>query len=271
MTNSSMKTITWNMRRAKKGSSAWSYFNELNPDIALLQEVTSYPESLSNTYSILFCKAFTKDGTEQSFGTAIFIKGGSLEVIPFLAKEAWVNNELTRLQGNILPVTITLPNGKNINIVNVYSPAWPIDRKRLAGINLDYLKSELTKDIWAIDLVQAVLRNQDLEETDWILGGDLNSSVTFDTKFPVGLRNNQEILDRLKQNYGLVECLHFKQGKLTPTFKSNKTKKVVDQIDHIFVKESMLPRVRTCIIGDQERVFGASLSDHLPIILDLEI
>jgi exonuclease III len=39
-----MRIVTWNCRRAKANSSLWSYFEELSPDVAVLQEVGGIPQ-----------------------------------------------------------------------------------------------------------------------------------------------------------------------------------------------------------------------------------
>ena len=48
-----MRVITWNMRRAKTGSPSWEYFNEIDPDVALLQEINELPESIIDKYDHL--------------------------------------------------------------------------------------------------------------------------------------------------------------------------------------------------------------------------
>jgi hypothetical protein len=43
--------VTWNLHHAKVSSLAWDYLLELNPDIALLQEVGIVPEKISSRFS----------------------------------------------------------------------------------------------------------------------------------------------------------------------------------------------------------------------------
>jgi len=45
-----MRVVVWDMRKATNASPAWNYFLELAPDLALLQEVGSIPETVGRTY-----------------------------------------------------------------------------------------------------------------------------------------------------------------------------------------------------------------------------
>jgi endonuclease/exonuclease/phosphatase family metal-dependent hydrolase len=106
-----------------------------------------------------------------------------------------------------------------------------------------------------------------MNELPWIVAGDLNSSVTFDKPRP---RGNQEIQDRMS-DLGFTECLNFHQGELTPTFKNPSNKQIVHQMDHLFVTEHLRSKLLSCTIGDADRVFTGSLSDHLPIIAEFNM
>lgn len=71
-----MRVVSWNMRRAtRRSTNAWKYLAELNPDLAFLQEVISFPDEFKADYRILFRKAISKNGRPQVFGTAIVVKG----------------------------------------------------------------------------------------------------------------------------------------------------------------------------------------------------
>jgi hypothetical protein len=60
----------------------------------------------------------------------------------------------------------------------------------------------LTEILWS-----AIL-NENIKDLPWIVAGDLNSSVTFDTMWQEGPRGNQEIQDRMSA-LGFTECLRF--------------------------------------------------------------
>ena len=66
----------------------------------------------------------------------------------------------------------------------------------------------------------------------------------------------------------MIECLRKKKGKLMPTLRNPRDGMVIHQMDHLFITDSLAPRLVSCNIGNPERVFGESLSDHLPIVAD---
>lgn len=259
---------TWNIRRATKKSSAWDYFSKFNPDISLLQEINSIPEFILNDYSVLQKKALGKTGNPQVFSTVILVKGTINYEIELSTQWDWLNDELKLFDGNLLAANITLSNGESFNVYSVYSPAWPIDKNRLTGIDVTEVKLKNNPDIWATELLWASLLNQDLKSAPWIIGGDLNSSVTFDYMLGNQPRGNQEIQDRMT-DMGFKEALASFQGQLTPTFRNPKGGKIIHQMDHVFLSLNLHSRLNNCYVGEHHQVFGQSLSDHLPIITEL--
>lgn len=158
---------------------SWEYLLELNPDVALLQEVNSIPDFIQNEFECLYRKAIKKNGQSQHFGTAILVKGKIIKPIQ-------------------------------------------------------------------------------------------NSSPTFDYLWKGGPHGNQEVLDRMNA-LELVECLFHSKGVLTPTFKNATDKKVIHQIDHLFVSADLISNLGFCETGNAQHIFENSLSDHLPIIADFSV
>ena len=110
----------------------------------------------------------------------------------------------------------------------------------------------------------------------WIVGGDFNSSETFDKEWQIKnnisydlqSHGNKEILDRMV-NLGFTECLRkYNNDKIIPTFKHSKGE-IAHQMDHLFVTERLITKLINCTVGDQTIVFD-KLSDHLPIIADFK-
>ena len=77
---------------------------------------------------------------------------------------------------------------------------------------------------------------------------------------------NKEIRDRM-YNLGFKECLLEYNGKLVPTFK-NTSGEVLHQLDHLYVTNNIFSRLIECKVGDKNKIFNKSLSDHLPIIAE---
>ena len=258
---------------------SWEYLSEIKPDIALLQEVNSIPESIQNEFTCLYRKAMKKTGQPQNFGTAILLKGRIKRPIDLSSEWEWVSRELKIFNGNLVAAEVILDSGSEFNVMSVHSPAWPIDPNRLVGADISEVadndikcvKLEHNPKVWATELLWATLRfHLPISDKPWIVGGDLNSSVTFDTMWPGGPHGNQEVLDRMHA-LNLTECLFHSNGKLIPTFKNAGRPKVIHQIDHLFISNSILPALQSCFVGDAVRIFDAKMSDHLPIIADFSI
>ena len=98
-----------------------------------------------------------------------------------------------------------------------------------------------------------------------LVGGDFNSSETFDYMWKNGPSGNKEVLDRM-ESLGLTECLKSHNGQLTPTFKNPSNGKIIHQLDHLFVTDGLNTALERCFTKDKSTVFDESLSDHLPII-----
>ena len=270
-----MRVITWNIHCAKFESPVWKFLMEMKPEIILLQEVGSIPEGIKEEYDVLSRIAIYKTGRPQKFSTVVLIKGKIIGEIPLSSDFEWVNSELDFFKGNLIGCIIQLPNQAPINVVSVYSPAWPVDRARLNGIDVSPVKLKLNPDVWVTEIIWAALKNIVRPNEKWIIGGDYNSSETFDqewqdkkgVKFGIRSYGNKEILDRMVE-LGFTECLRrFNNDKIIPTFKHSSSG-IEHQMDHLFVTNNLFSRLSKCVVGEHSVIFNRALSDHLPIIAD---
>ena len=126
-----MRVITWNIHGAKSDSPVWDYLLEKNSDITLLQEVGSIPDKIKEKYDSLSRVAIYKTGKPQKFSTAVLTRGKIISEISLSSEFEWVNRELDFFKGNLISCIIQLPNQEPINVVSVYSPAWPVNKDRL--------------------------------------------------------------------------------------------------------------------------------------------
>src|SRR6185312_1561139 len=120
-----------------------------------------------------------------------------------------------RFQGNLISTRVQ--HGETLlRVVSVHSPAWEIDRSRLAGIDKSAVQLALSPDVWLSDCLWATLPREPSEA--WIVGGDFNLSETFDA-WKGGPRGNREYLERMAAR-GFTECLREVTGRVTPTFRN---------------------------------------------------
>lgn len=271
-----MRVITWNLHGAKKTSEVWQIILNLKPDIALLQEVGSIPEEINNQYDIFSKIAIYKTGKPQRFSTAVLVKGRVIQEIKLEATHGWVNKELDFFKGNFIACKVELKSNQQFNVVSVYSPAWPVDKNRIKDIDVSDVKLTKNPEVWATEIIWSALKNTITENDAWIVGGDYNSSETFDRDYQIkhGLKGglvsegNKEIRDRM-YSLGFKECLLEYKQKLTPTY-MHTNKKIIHQLDHLYVTTNLFARLLKCDAGDRSIIFGKFLSDHLPIIADFK-
>lgn len=269
-----MRAITWNIHGADKESLVWKLLFELQPDLVLLQEVRSIPDKVKRVFDVLSRVAIYKTGRPQRFSTAVLVKGKIINEISLKSEYEWVNHELEFFKGNFISCTVLPQNQEPLNVVSVYSPAWPVDKDRLKGIDVSPVKLKSNPEVWVTEIIWSALKNTISSNENWIVGGDYNSSETFDKdwqdknriKFGIRSSGNKEILDRMYE-LGFTECLRKYNDKIIPTFKHS-NKEIAHQLDHLFVTNKWCSRLKRCQVGDRSVIFGKSLSDHLPIIAD---
>ncbi len=270
-----MKVITWNVHGSKGTSPVWDVLRDLRPDIALLQEVGSIPTQVGDDFAILSRPATRKSGKAQRFHTAVLVKGEILGEIALTSRQSWITSELEFFKGNVVGCRVQPEGQPPVTAVSVYSPAWPVSRERLKDIDVSQVKTAMNPDVWLTDILCSALGNSGRGEESWVVGGDCNSSETFDAdwqdknKRTFGIRSsgNAEMLARMSR-LGFTECLRKISGdNIIPTFKHSRGL-IAHQLDHLFVSSDLSSRLGGCVVGNPEIIFGKGLSDHLPIIAE---
>jgi endonuclease/exonuclease/phosphatase family metal-dependent hydrolase len=264
----STRVVTWNCRRAGATHAAWEYLRALAPDIALLQELTGVPEWAHSEFDLRLATPPTKGDRPQRFQSALLIRGRIGAPVTFRSRIPWVNDELERFGPNLLAHQIELEAGPRLNVACVYSPAWPVSRTRLEGLDLSGVKLTQNPDVWVSDLLVAALRDTPAGHLPWIVAGDFNACETFDS-WKGGPRGNREWLDRMAA-LGFTECLRYSRGALTPTFRRPGKALAHCQIDHLFASAELKVHLVSCRVEPPEQIYEQGLSDHLPIVSEFD-
>jgi exodeoxyribonuclease-3 len=260
-----VKIVSWNVRRAREGSAVWEYLLEMDPDIAFLQEVGGFPKAVQDRFNVLRRHAVTKTGNPQKFSTAVISRFPIAGEISLRSDREWVGEQADFFKGNLVGAKLIGPDQKPIYVVSVYTPAWPVPKEKWSGIDVSRLKLAANPDIWCTEILWDLLQcTMPILGGQWIVGGDFNSSETFDFRAE-GDRGNREIMARMSR-LGFIETLRAHHGRLVPTFRNLREGRIVHQSDHLYVSAPLSDRLVSCEVGSEERVFGQGLSDHLPII-----
>ena len=291
-----MRIISWNVRRASEKNEIWDLIQNYNPDIALLQEVVGIPKKITKHFEMVSKYAVTKSGNSQIFKTVILTSGKIVENINFKTENLWVKEALNFFNGNLVACKIKLKNKQLYNVVSLYSPAWTVDINKINKSNIklkpintpfnkflfwlyDDANSKINNNIriWMTELIQFALENYITKNKNWIVGGDYNSSESFDKdyKLKYGLykgfsgSGNKQTRDDM-YDIGFKECLFEFNGKLIPTFYNTNNKKHIHQLDHLYVSNNVYKDIKKCFVGNKSLIFGNQYSDHLPIIADFK-
>ena len=263
-----MKVLTWNVNKAGelRRRKLWEMVQREDADIVLLQEVTGIPGWIRERYQCHWISPRYFEGDNAPFSSAVLSKG-AIDATPYLESELeWVNKIYRERWGWIIGCEITLDTGERFRVVTVHSPAFPIPRDQWADVDVSGIKLTNNRKLWFTEILWALLRTASIsDDTNWIVGGDFNSSVKFDEPKD---RGNREIIERLNA-LGLTDCLsHFHDGPI-PTFQQSR-KTVEHQIDYCYVNTPILKRLTQARVPSHEDVFHPKprLSDHLPILCE---
>lgn len=241
----------------------WDYLLELDPDVALLQEVGDVSPALRDSYACELVPAAWKHGERLKFSTGLLVRGEIMRTVSLTSSIAWLGDVLARFGVNLVGREVRPDAGLVLTAISVHSPAWPVDQDLPEDLDTSAVRLSANPDLWLTDVLWACLKHRPPAPAEpRIVGGDLNSSPTFDVRRPWA--GNQETLDRMA-DLGFVECLRTSQGRPTPTFRHSKGS-IKHQIDHLFVTQALAERLTFCSVGSHERVIDSWLSDHLPIV-----
>ena len=257
-----MTVVSWNCQKACAGDPLWVYLLELDPDVALLQEVGELPKAVLDRFDCELQRAAGKNGSPLPSNTAILARGRIGDAIPLEGYSPGVDLAVRAFAGDLVAREVHLSDGVALKVISVYCPAHELDPDQLPGLDMTIKLSE-NPYLWLTEVLWACLKQVSPSPAEyWIVGGDLNSSPTLDEHRPWA--GNSEVLLRMA-GAGFVECLARSQGRLTPTYRFP-SRPMKHQLDHLFVTPALLDRLTFCTTGSRRRVFDGGLSDHLPVI-----
>ena len=261
-----MKILTWNVRKASASSEAlWDIVRLADPDIALLQELTSVPNWIKDQFhtSIVAPKYFS--GKLAPFSNAVLAKWPIQPESSLSSSLGWVNS-IHQQTGWLLECQVEQSPTQMFRVICVHSPAFPIPKEKYKDYDVTSIKLPTNPDLWFTEILWSLLKESMKGKiSNWIVAGDFNTSVLLDQPRD---RGNGKVICRLNQ-LGLTDCLSHHLGKLLPTFRHSNGS-ICHQLDYCYVSKPLLKRLKVAWVLSDAEVFGRKkmLSDHLPIICE---
>jgi len=234
-----MKLVSWNINRASyKRKNFWDFFEKLNFDIGLFQEVYMIPYRIRKKYEVI-----------RGEMKAILLKkdmNAKLSKINVLN----INSGNKSLFDFCISCEIELI-GETMVLVNIYNYNGPTEEDFLEFSEFlwDYISNNTNKLI--------------------IVGGDFNMDEEFQGKY----RKWGMVIKNVKENLyklGYKEVLSNSLDVKSYTFVSLINKKPY-QLDYLFIPKNM--KINKINTVNENEIFNQKprLSDHLPIIVTVEL
>ena len=149
-----VKVLSWNVNRAGLARRLlWETIRREDPDIALLQEVGALPSWVSEHYACHLVTPRYFGGQDAPFSTGALSKW-PVETSSFLSSEFdWVNTIHLERPGWIVECRVGPEMGNPVHVVSVHSPAFPVPRRSLVGVDTSVIKLKNNRDVWFTEIL----------------------------------------------------------------------------------------------------------------------
>jgi exonuclease III len=243
-------------RNESQRMEGWNFLKNLNPDIALLQEVkpsleegSTTAEELGAGYQVYF-HSLPERG--RGWGSVVAVKGKyDIKDYSSCFKSSYEGSPA------LMCFDILLPDGKWLTIINLYgaNASNPFNTTRFCSTTMHYMLSDITP------LVHKTYRKNPFI----VLAGDFNVSTQWDATHNDPA--HKLVFDRIN-DLGLINCTEKKYGRHVLTH-VHRNSEVPWQDDYIFVTEPLYDRLVDCKVHDRESI--EDMSDHLPVEIEINL
>ena len=259
-----MRFVSWNVNglRAAIRKGIDGYFESLNPDVMMLQETRTLPEQLPKDWSWPAAWQVTLHPAEKKGYSGV----ATASVVPHTVLQRGSGGSLDPddSEGRLLVCEV-----QGVICINTYLPSGSNKEER-----------QQFKEGW-MDEWRAFLRPYLDEERPVVVCGDLNVAHTEDDIWnPKGNQKNSGFLPHEREWFsalladGWLDAFRHKAGEGVKTYSwwSNRGQaRAKDRgwrIDYFLLNDAAANRLENCIIVRQG---GIDVSDHAPVVLDLNI
>lgn len=266
-----MRVVTWNMAywsHRRHHEAAWRWLlEELRPDLLLCQEAV-VPEWVAAEHAVVWSRAY--DGGRQPWGTGIVTRlrctpcripglDDWFDALPLSIPGQSEKAGIHRADGWLASARVDVGElDLEMLVASVHSPAYPIEKGRLTGIDVTDMKLKQNPDLWLLDVVFFFLKAQ--LGTRFMVGGDFNYSRLLDTTLGEE-RGNNEFFDRVATE-GFVSLHRLFHDADERTFFH--PKRAHHQLDYLYADAPMAKYASGCFVHPV-----TEYSDHAPLVADL--
>jgi exonuclease III len=235
------RVVSWNLNYGSKTDEQWTFLlDELDPDLALLQEVKQPPTWVAERAGA-FVATETAPGSGR--GSAIYVRQPPLKQIPLQDRD-----------GYFAAARLRLPGGRAAVALSVHGRT---DKNRPGGYYYlaDYLRNEFAS-------LASPLNNF---RDRCFIGGDFNLSRGIDAQYKYRsdqTRSHEGFFAWLEQEHNLVECCCANGGERRSLYRKGPVHADY-QLDHLFVSRRLAHSRDTCNVLDWA---VGGLSDHAPVV-----
>lgn len=264
-----MRAVTWNMAywsHGQKHNDAWRWvLGELRPDVLLCQEAV-VPDWVRAEYSVTWERAYPTG--RQLWGTGIVTRlpcaparvpglDEWLAAIPASVPDTTEKSGIHRADGWLATASVKFPSLGEVLVASLHNPAFPIEKARLAGIDIANMKLKRNPDLWFLDALLFFLKP--ILGSGFLLGGDFNASRLLDVT--LGERGNDELFDRIAGE-GFISLHRLFHDADERTFFH--PRRAHHQLDYVYADAPVAKHATACTVHPP-----TDFSDHAPMIAEL--
>lgn len=266
-----MRVLTWNMAYMKPGRykgtpnrrRQWALLAAIAPDIALLQECR--PSDLASLAPAWMVDEYELVGTlpsGQVAGSAVLARR---QYRPAPLDPGRVPKREQRwhdfFAGYVSAATLTLEHGE-VTVASVHALAGEVTNPAITPADHAATKRPSPRSTYYNDLAAAALRPL-TTQTSFVIGGDWNISLLFDTAYPSVAPASAEFF-AARASDGWHHALRKFEPREVRTYTDPKSGPY--ELDHLFTDPTLHSALTSCHVVSDEAF--RLLSDHAPVLAE---
>lgn len=266
-----MRVLTWNMAYMKPSGHKsipnrrrqWALLGAVAPDIALLQECR--PADLATLAPSWMAEVYDVVGTPRQGGTACSAVLARRSYAPKALDTDGVPDPEARwlefFTGYLAAARLTV-DGVPLNVASVHALAGEVAYPEITAADHTLLKRPSTEGAYFNDVAAGAL-GPFTRESRFLVGGDWNVSVLFDTTYPLTAPASAEFF-AARRAAGWHHALRRFEPEEVRTYVDPKS--AAYELDHLFTDADLHDELVACHVLSDSAFAG--LSDHVPLVAE---